>query len=299
MPRLSISRFPRPARRHPARRRLARRPRATVSVIGLIVAAVTATAPHPALAQRSSDSRRLVEMNWMEVAEVVPSQTETVLLAVGTLEAHGVTTSGADILVPDSLAGRLARRLNALIAPTINYGVNTSIDEYPGTFGISADLLEATAEAVMRGLAANGFRNIIVLNGHGPNYGPLNDAARAVFRDTEARVLVINWWTVTSDLVEQIYGSQGGHAGNNETGAVLAVRPDLVLQDRYMGDEQATPFTSGWSAWPFPSTIGLYAPGEGYPDFDRDRAKAYFDGVVERLEAISRDVIGKWEAAGI
>lgn len=261
--------------------------------------ALAAAAPPPAVAQRSSNSRRLAELNWMEVAEIVPSRTETVLLAVGTLEAHGVTTSGADILVPDSLAGRLAERLDALIAPTINYGVNTSIDEYPGTFGISAELLEQTAEAVIRGLAANGFRNIVVLNGHGPNYGPLNEAARNVFRDTEARVLVINWWTVTADLVERIYGSQGGHAGNNETGAVLAVRPDLVLQDRYTGEAQATPFVNGWSAWPFPSTIGLYAPGEGYPDFDPGKARAYFDGVVDRLASISRDVIEKWEAAGI
>jgi len=286
------------ARNHRSPRRLARSVSGALRLAGGLTALAAAT-PQSATAQRSSDSRRLVELNWMEVAENVPSRTETVLLAVGTLEAHGVTASGADILVPDSLAGRLAERLDALIAPTINYGVNTSIDEYPGTFGISAELLEETAEAVMRGLAANGFRNIVVLNGHGPNYGPLNDAARDVFGDTDARVLVINWWTVTADLVEQIYGSQGGHAGNNETGAVLAVRPDLVLQDRYTGDDQATPFVSGWSAWPFPSTIGLYAPGAGYPDFDRGKAKAYFEGVVDRLTTISRDVIGKWEAAGL
>ncbi|MEN8145003.1 MAG: creatininase family protein [Gemmatimonadota bacterium] len=257
-----------------------------------------AAASHAA-AQTSSDSRSLIELNWMEVAELVPAQTETVLLAVGTLEAHGVTSNGADILVPDSLAGRLAADLDALIAPTINYGVNTSLDEFPGTFGISADLLRETAEQVFRGLADTGFRNIIVLNGHGPNYGPLNEAAQIVFRESDARILVINWWSVTADLVDEVYGSQGGHAGNNETGAVLAVRPDLVLQGRYTGAEQTTPFASGWRAWPFPSSIGLYAPGEGYPDFDADKASVYFDGVVGRLADIATDVIGKWEAAGL
>ncbi len=253
----------------------------------------------PAMAQTSSNSRALVELNWMEVAELVPAQTHTVLLAVGTLEAHGITANGADILVPDSLAGRLAKELDALIAPTINYGVNTSLDEYPGTFGVSADLLRETAEQVMRGLAETGFRNIIVLNGHGPNYGPLSEAAQTVFRGSNARILVINWWSVTSDLVDEIYGTQGGHAGNNETGAVLAVRPDLVLQGRYKGADQTTPFTSGWRAWPFPSSIGLYAPGEGYPDFDADKARTYFDGVVDRLADIAGDVIGKWDAAGL
>ncbi len=115
---------------------------------GRLLLHVTAS---PAMAQTSSNSRALVELNWMEVAELVPAQTHTVLLAVGTLEAHGITANGADILVPDSLAGRLAKELDALIAPTINYGVNTSLDEYPGTFGVSADLLRETAEQVMRG----------------------------------------------------------------------------------------------------------------------------------------------------
>lgn len=251
------------------------------------------------LAAQEPPTRSMVELNWMEVAEHVPSRIRTVLLAVGTLEAHGVVPNGADILVPDSLAARLAPELDALIAPTLNYGVNTSLDEYPGTFGISEHLLRETAAEVMRGLAEVGFRNIVVLNGHGPNFEPLNEAARQVFRDTEARVLVVNWWSVTPDITEDVYGTQGGHAGNNETAAVLAVRPDLVREERYTGPEQATAFAAGWQAWPFPSSIGLYAPGEGYPDFDAGRARAYFERVVERVLGLAREIIRKWDAAGL
>lgn len=244
-------------------------------------------------------TRLLAELNWMEVSALVPARLHTVLLPVGTLEAHGVIPNGADILVPDSMARRLAPALDALVAPSLNYGVNSSLDEYPGTFGISEDVLREVAEQVMRGLAASGFRNIVVLNGHGPNFGPLNAAAREVFRNTEARILVVNWWSVTPDITEAVYGSQGGHAGNNETAAVLALRPDLVHQERYVGPEQATPFGTGWQAWPFPSSIGLYAPGEGYPDFDPERANRYFKLVIERLESLVGDVIGKWDAAGL
>ena len=247
----------------------------------------------------SPASRDLAALNWMEVRELVPARIRTVLLPVGTLEAHGVVPNGADILVPDSLAARLAPDLDALIAPTLNYGVNTSLDEYPGTFGISESLLRETAAEVMRGLASTGFRNIIVLNGHGPNFGPLNEAAREVFRHTDARVLVVNWWSITSDITEEIFGAQGGHAGNNETAAILALRPDLVHPERYEGPSQATPFSTGWQAWPFPSSIGLYAPGQGYPEFDREKAIRYFDLVVERLRGLAADVIGKWEAADL
>ncbi|MGH7540550.1 MAG: creatininase family protein [Gemmatimonadota bacterium] len=233
------------------------------AIAGLVVPVLAlgraAVAEHPAVAAQEPPARRLADLNWMEVGELVPGRIRTVLLPVGTLEAHGVVPNGADILVPDSLASRLAPDFDALIAPALAYGVHTSLDEYPGTFGISDTLL----------------------------------------RETEARILVLNWWSVTPDVTEEVYGTRGGHAGNNETAAVLALRPDLVRAERYVGPEQATPFGTGWQAWPFPSSIGLYAPGEGYPDFDRDKATHYFEGVVERVRELVLDVIAKWDRAGL
>ena len=148
-------------------------------------------------------------------------------------------------------------------------------------------------------LHAQGFRNIVILNGHGPNGDPLRAAARRLFETTDARVIVMEWWAMTADLVEDIWSESGGHAGNNETAAVLAIRPDLVHRDRYTGASMATPRPNGWTAFPFPSSILLYAPGEGLPDFDADRARRYFEGTVDRLVTVIRDVIGKWERAGL
>jgi creatinine amidohydrolase len=217
---------------------------------------------------------------------------------VGTLEAHGVGPNGADNLVPEALAVYLAGELNGLIAPTISYGVNTSLDEYAGTFGVSAELLRETAKQVYVGLAKAGFRNIIVLNGHGPNFGPLNEAAQQVFRGTDARILVINWWSATADVTEEVFGEQGGHAGLNENAAMMVVAPDAVHPELYR-PEQATAFNNdAWRAYPFPTAIGLYVEGEGYLDFDRDKAERYFLRVKEEMLAIVRDVIEKWDAGG-
>ncbi len=152
---------------------------------------------------------------------------------------------------------------------------------------------------VLRGLARSGFRNLVILNGHGPNGPPLRRAAERVWRETDSRVLVTEWWSLTADLVEAVYGSAGGHAGNNETGAVLAVRPDLVRRDLYTGDDMTTPRGDGWAAYPFPSSILLYRAGEGYPDFDPEKARRYFDGVVDRLATLIADVVAKWDRAGL
>jgi creatinine amidohydrolase len=251
------------------------------------------------IAAQEPRTRLMDDLNWMEVGRLVPARVTTVLLPVGTLEAHGVVNNGADNTVPESLAVRIAPQVNALVAPTVKYGVTVTIGEYPGTFGISADTFERYVYEVMKGLAAAGFRNIVVLNGHGPNGLPLRNAAERVFRETDARVLVTDWWTMTADLVKSVYGTEGGHAGNNETGAVLAVRPDRVRRDLYTGPDLTTPRADGWAAYPFPSSILLYRAGEGYPDFDAARAKRYFDGTVERLVTVIRDVVGKWEKAGL
>lgn len=244
-------------------------------------------------------NRLLNELNWLQLQGVVPDSIQTVVLPVGTLEPHGVVNNGADNTVPVALAAQLAIRLNALIAPVVPYGVTTTLDEYPGTFAISPPTFEEYMYEVMKGLAHNGFRNIIVINGHGPNGPPLRAAAERVWRESDARLLITEWWSMTADITEAIYGTQGGHAGNNETAAVLAVRPDLVHEDLYSGADMTTPRGNGWTAYPFPSSILLYQEGQGYPDFDRQKAEQFFARVVERLETVINDVIQKWERAGL
>lgn len=254
----------------------------------------------PLAAQGPPERNRLLEeLNWMEVGRLVPDSIRTVLLPAGTLEPHGVVHNGADNTAPYEMARRVAPRINALVAPTIPYGVTTTLGEYPGTFGIKPATFEAYVEEVLSGLAANGFRNIIILNGHGPNGAALRAAAERVWHATNSRLLVVEWWSLTADLVQQVYGSQGGHAGNNETGAILAVRPDLVHRELYTGPDLTTPRGEAWTAYPFPSSILLYRAGEGYPDFDAAKARRYFDGVVDRLVTLIQDVVGKWDRAGL
>ena len=87
-------------------------------------------------AQDFSNYTRMNLINWMEFAEFVPEKIETVLLPVGTLEPHGVIPNGADNIAPERMAKELAEQLNAMIAPTLNYGVTGSMKAYPGAFAI-------------------------------------------------------------------------------------------------------------------------------------------------------------------
>ena len=49
---------------------------------------------------------------------------------------------------------------------------------------------------------------------------------------------------------------------------------------------------------PFPSSIGLYQPGQGYPKFDQKKADEYFRKVNDKVFLLISDTIAKWDAAG-
>jgi creatinine amidohydrolase len=262
----------------------------------LLLAAVSASAADPA-----PRTRELERLNWMEFREWVPSRVKTVLLPLGTMEAHGVTANGADILAPVAIAREIAPRLDAFVAPVIPYGFTGSLDAYPGAFTIPEDAYRAYVRAVLVGLARNRFKNIILINGHGGGQtAVLSALAQDVGREERVRTLVVNWWSTCADVTQEVFGEDGGHAGNNETAFIQAIDPASVLSERYRRElATAYPAANTWSAYPFPSSIGLYKEGQGYPTFDAAKAKAYFAKVTDKVGRLVEDTIRKWDAAGI
>ncbi|HZT38720.1 MAG TPA: creatininase family protein [Bryobacteraceae bacterium] len=254
-----------------------------------------------AFSAAAQSTREMNDLNWMEFRELVPSRIETALLPTGTLEAHGVENNGADNTAPAAIARRMAPKVNALIAPVLSYGVTGSLDPYAGGMTISEAAYRPFVTELLSNLARMGFKNIIVINGHGgPQTAILNDVAEQVGRERRVRTLVVNWWVYCSDLTLKTFGEDGGHAGWNETAFIQAIDPKLVHPERY-SDALATPRppAGAWSAYPFPSSIMLYQPGQGYVKFDQQKAEQYFNAVVDKMTALVQETIAKWDKAGI
>ena len=246
-------------------------------------------------------TREMALICWQEFGELVPARVRTVLVPFGSLEPHGVIPNGTDSLAPEAMARDIAVRVDALIAPTLNYGVTEAMKAYPGAVSIPAAAYAPFAEAVLDNLAANGFKNIIVLNGHGGNTAVLNEAATRVANARRVRVLVVNWWTLADDITKAVFKENGGHAGNNETAYMQAIVPGHIHPERYK-PEMATPNpapSGAYYAVPVPSTILLYEKGQGYPTFDAGQAKEYFRKVNDRVAEIVLDTIKKWDLAGV
>jgi creatinine amidohydrolase len=266
------------------------------------VAAQTAPLPRNAAkeAAKPPTTREMALLCWQEFGELVPARIDTVLVPFGSLEPHGVIPNGTDSLAPVAMARDIAARVDALIAPVLNYGMTDAMKAYPGAVSIPAEAYSPFAEAVLDNLAANGFRNLIVLNGHGGNTAALNAAATRVANARRVRVLVINWWTLADDITKSVFKQNGGHAGNNETAYIQAFLPDVIHPERYK-PEMASPLppAGAYTAVPVPSTILLYEKGQGYPTFDPAQAKEYFRKVNDRVAELILDTIAKWDLAGV
>ncbi len=266
------------------------------SRISVVLRALALIVPGVGIAQEPA-TRELERINWMEFKEVVPKRSDTVLVPFGTLEPHGVTANGADIIAPLAIARTIAPRVNAMIAPVIPYGMTGSMDAYPGAFTIPEEAYRPYVKAILMGLARNHFRNIILINGHGgPQTAVLNALGTEVGREAGVRTLVINWWSYCSDVTLAVFGEDGGHAGDNETAFIQAIDPSLVHRKRYTGPDMTTayPAAGTWSAYPTPSSIGLYKEGQGFPRFDEGKAKQYFSRVNDKMAKLIEETIRKW-----
>jgi creatinine amidohydrolase len=243
------------------------------------------------------------EMNllcWQEFQELVPEKIQTVLLPVGSIEPHGVIPNGTDSLAPEAMARHIAVRLNALIAPTLNYGVTPAMAAYPGAVSIDEKSYLPFVCDILKGLASQKFLNIIILNGHGGNTSLLQAAVKKISPQHRVRMLVVNWWSLADGITKEVFGENGGHAGNNETAYIQYLYPDHIHPQRYSPEMASiNPTGNAYYAVPVPSSIGLYEKGQGYPTFDTAQASEYFRKVNDAVFELIRDVIRKWDMADL
>jgi creatinine amidohydrolase len=249
---------------------------------------------------KNPTTRKMNLLTWTEFAEFVPRSIETVLLPTGSIEPHGVIPSGADNIQPTAMADAIAERLNALIAPTLNYGITPRMQAYPGAVSIGENAYTPFVKDLITGLAKNKFKNIIILNGHGGNTNSLNSVVNDISDKYQVRIAVINWWSLTLEETFAVFGENGGHAGNNETAYTQAIVPEHIHLERY-SKEMAIPLPTGNSyyAVPVPSSILLYEKDQGYPTFSKEQADEYFKRVNIRVTELIEDIIKKWNLAGL
>lgn len=143
--------------------------------------------------EKGTRRMRFRDLNWMDIESYLGSD-DRVILVLGACEQHGYLSLCTDTLIPEAVADAAAKRAGVLVAPGLPYGVSPFFAGYPGTVSIRVRTFSRLLEDLIRDLYRQGFRGILVLNGHGgndPGSLVLSELANEL---PELRAAWISWW---------------------------------------------------------------------------------------------------------
>lgn len=187
-------------------------------------------------------SRLLGECSYDEVAAAIAADA-LVIVPTGATEAHGPhMPTDTDSHQVTEIALRLAEQVDAIVAPTVTYGVSKTFEHFPGTISLSIPTYQEVVYEVGCALVRQGFGRLLLLNGNRPN-GTSNDAvARRLVDDLDERydfqVTNVSYWEPAMRAIDELRASERGgmgHGGEFETSFQLATRPQLVAMERLEG----------------------------------------------------------------
>jgi len=187
-------------------------------------------------------------LTWPEVQAEIEAGRDTVVVAFGATEQHGLHMPlGTDALIGDHLARRLADRLDAFVAPTVRVGCSEHHVGFAGTMSLAQETYHAVVADLVGSLLRGGFRRVVLLPTHGGNFAPLAAAVGQLDEAARDHVVALTDLGVLFEIAqmgERDHGvplAEGGlHAGEWETSMLLAIHPEMVRMDRaqagYTGD---------------------------------------------------------------
>ncbi len=113
---------------------------------------------------------RIEDLNWMDVEEYLKHE-DRLMLVIGACEQHGYLSLLSDVKIPLALADAASNRSGILVAPPVNFGSSPYFVTYPGSMSLRLSTLMDVTEDIVRSAHGQGFKRILVLNGHGGNNG--------------------------------------------------------------------------------------------------------------------------------
>jgi creatinine amidohydrolase len=164
---------------------------------------------------------------------------QTCILPFGILEKHGPHSPiGTDLIHVREWAARVTKQEYAVVFPDYFYGQINEARQQPGTFALPSHVIYELLEATCDEIARNGFKKIVILNGHGGNPEFIQFFMQSFLN--KRHDYVIYFYTPENDAeyetqYRKMHKSDlrtDEHAGESETSILLYYRPDLMRMDR-------------------------------------------------------------------
>jgi creatinine amidohydrolase len=184
----------------------------------------------------------VIEVEWsrMKAHEVRERQAQNaiVIVPIGSFEQHG---PHLPVQVDALLAGEVARRTAlkvsvhqpVIVTPTVWCGLAEHHMSFGGTITLDFDTFQAVLRCICRSLLRQGFRKILLLNGHGGNITALSVISDSLTRELDCAIAATTYWVPAKEAIAELLEHQTsiGHACEAETSMLLAIAPELVDVD--------------------------------------------------------------------
>ena len=144
---------------------------------------------------------RIADMNWMQVEEHVKHDQRAVL-PLGSTEQHGLLSLCVDVILSERVAIEAAEPLDVPVFPVISYGFTPSFVDYPGTVTLRLSTLCALMVDVLDSMVRSGFRQILIVNGHGGNSPAHGAILEWLDRNRGVQVKWHNWWSAPKTMAK-------------------------------------------------------------------------------------------------
>jgi creatinine amidohydrolase len=136
---------------------------------------------------------RLGEMNWMEIDNYLKKDNR-LLIVLGATEQHGFLCTSTDVKIPLAIADAASQQSGVLVAPPMNFGCSSYFVDYPGTISIRVDTLIKVVDDMIRSLHHQGFKRIVILNGHGGNTPVKVSLGELMNEVKDLKIAWYEWW---------------------------------------------------------------------------------------------------------
>lgn len=202
-------------------------------VVGLIIASFFCVTLHA-----QNLSYKMEELSAPEFVQAVEKSSATAILPIGVFEKHGPHMPlGTDLYTAREIALRAAEEEYTVVFPWYYFSQINEARHQPGTIAYSPELIWKVLQETLNELSRNGFKKIIIFNGHGGNNAFLNYFGMAQL--SERRDYALYWFqpSYSAELIKQAealtqHDKYDQHAGNRETSMVKAIVPELVHPEK-------------------------------------------------------------------
>jgi creatinine amidohydrolase len=182
---------------------------------------------------------------------------KVVLLPLGAIEQHGphlAVSTDTDIVSKIAFQAETELSADIILCPTLPFGSSHHHLAFGGTMSLSATTYTQMLMELVESLLHNGFRRIVLLNGHGGNIIPVKQALINLSNKYDAslkpNIVLVTYWELAGKAFSgepPMESPALSHACEYETSLMLYLFSDKVLPKETMRAKR--PESNGFIPW--------------------------------------------------